>query len=164
VEFAILFEDALGRATQARNDQKTSAFAAFMAHSMVFDRPPLADRQRYLDILDELRLAHLQILAVLAAGGGPEPASPPFTMGQAAATALSAVLAQAEGAGWHDLQDLERHGLTRSVAAASLLIATNVRNVLLPLGLAFVEFVATEVWRRGSLDSRLVKVARPDFS
>jgi hypothetical protein len=144
VEFAILFEDALGRAPQARNDQKTSAFAAFMAHSMVFDRPPLADRQRYLDILDELRLAHLQILAVLAAGGGPEPASPPFTMGQAAATALSAVLAQAEGAGWHDLQDLERHGLTRSVAAASLLIATNVRNVLLPLGLAFVEFVATE--------------------
>jgi hypothetical protein len=143
-EFAILFEDALERATQARNDQKTSAFAAFMAHSMVVDRPPLADRQRYLDILDELRPVPLQILAVLAAGSGPEPASPPFTVSQAAATALSAVLAQAESADWHDLEDLERRGLTRPMAEASLLIATNVRNALLPLGLAFVEFVAAE--------------------
>jgi len=65
-------------------------------------------------------------------------------VGQAAATALSAVLAQAEGADWHDLEDLERRGLIRPIAEASLLIATNVRNALLPLGLAFVEFVAAE--------------------
>ncbi len=162
-EFAILFEDALERATQARNDQKTSAFAAFMAHSMVVERPPLADRQRYLDILDELRPAHLRILAVLAAGSGPEPASPPFTVGQAAATALSAVLAQAEGADWHDLEDLERRGLIRPIAEASLLIATNVRNALLPLGLAFVEFVAAEAPAlRESRNARRRRADAPD--
>jgi hypothetical protein len=143
-EFAVLFEDALERASQARNDQKTAAFAAFMAHSMTLDRPSLADRQRYLDILDQLRPVHLQILAVLAAGSGPEPASPPFTVGQAAATALSAVLAKVEGADWQDLADLERRGLTRPMAESSLFIATNVRNTLLPLGLAFVEFIAAE--------------------
>jgi hypothetical protein len=143
-EFAVLFEDALERATQARNDQKTAAFAAFMAHSMTTDRPSLADRQRYLDILDQLRPVHLRILAVLAAGSGPEPASPPFTVSQAAATALSGVLAKVEGADWQDLTDLERRGLTRPMGESSLLIATNVRNTLLPLGLAFVEFVAGE--------------------
>jgi hypothetical protein len=143
-EFAVLFEDALERATQARNDQKTAAFAAFMAHSMTFDRPSLADRQRYLDILDQLRPVHLQILAVLADGSGPEPASPPFTVGQAAATALSAVLAKVEGADWQDLADLERRGLTRAMGESSLLIATNVRNTLLPLGSAFLAFVAAE--------------------
>jgi hypothetical protein len=143
-EFAVLFEDALERATQARNDQKTAAFAAFMAHSMTLDRPSLADRQRYLDILDQLRPVHLQILAVLAAGSGPEPASPPFTVGQAAATALSAVLAKVEGADWQDLADLERRGLTRPMAESSMFIATDVRNTLLPLGLAFAEFVAAE--------------------
>ena len=143
-EFTVLFEDAFVRATQARNDQKTAAFAAFMAHSMTTDRPSLADRERYLDILDELRPVHLQILAVLAAGSGPEPASPPFTVSQAASTALSAVLARVDGADWQDLADLERRGLTRPMAESSLLIATNVRNTLLPLGLAFVEFIAAE--------------------
>jgi hypothetical protein len=143
-EFAVLFEDALERATQARNDQKTAAFAAFMAHSMTTDRPSLADRERYLDILDQLRPVHLQILAVLAAGSGPEPASPPFTVSQAAATALSGVLAKVEGADWQDLTDLERRGLTRPMAESGLLIATNVRNTLLPLGKAFVDFVAAE--------------------
>jgi hypothetical protein len=146
-EFAVLFEDALERATQARNDQKTAAFAAFMANSMVTDRPSLADRQRYLDILDELRPVHLQILALLAAGSGPEPASPPFTVSQAAATALSSVLSKVEGADWQDLADLERRGLTRSISESgqsSLMIATNVRNTLLPLGLAFVGFVSAE--------------------
>src|ERR1035437_5242732 len=141
--FAVLFEDALERATQARNDQKTAAFAAFMAHSMTRDRPSLADRHRYLDILDELRPVHLQILAVLAAGSGPEPASPPFTLAQAATTALSAVLAKVEGADRQDLADLERRGLTRPIDESLLMIATNVRNTLQPLGLAFVEFVAT---------------------
>ena len=143
-EFAVLFEDALERATQARNDQKTAAFAAFIAHSMTLDRPPLVDRHRYLDILDQLRPVHLQILAVLAAGSGPEPASPPYTVGQAATTAISAVLAKAEGADWQDLADLERRGLTRPIAESLPLIATNVRNTLQPLGLAFVEFVAME--------------------
>ena len=144
VEFAVLFEDALERATQARNDQKSAAFAAFMAHSMVIDRPPLVDRERYLDLLDQLRPVHLQLLGVLAAGSGPEPASPPFTVSQAAATALSAVLAKVDGADWPDLADLERRGLIRPMAESSLLIATNVRNVLLPMGLAFVDFVAAE--------------------
>jgi hypothetical protein len=141
-EFAVLFEDALERATQARNDQKTAAFATFMAHSMTVDRPSLADRQRYLDILDQLRPVHLQLLAVLAAGSGPEPASPPFTVGQAAATALAAVLSRVEGADWPELADLERRGLIRPIAESSLLIATDVRNLMLPLGLAFAEFVA----------------------
>jgi hypothetical protein len=144
-EFATLFEDAVERAAQARNDGKTSAFAAFMAHSMVADRPSLSDRQRYLDILDELRPAHLQILAVLANGSEPHAAGPgAFTTGQAAAAALAAVLSQVEGADWEDLADLERRGLTRPMSGSSIQIATNVRSALLPLGLAFVDFVAAD--------------------
>jgi hypothetical protein len=43
-----------------------------------------------------------------------------------------------------DLADLERRGLIRPIAESAMLVATNVRNALLPLGLAFVEFVAAE--------------------
>ncbi len=143
-EFAVLFEDAFERATHARNDEKTAAFATFMANSMVVDRPPLVDRQRYLETLDQLRTVHLQILAALASGSGPERAAPPFTVGQAAASAIARVLSRVEGADWPDLRDLEQRGLTRPFGEASIAIATNVRNALLPLGLAFVDFVAAE--------------------
>lgn len=65
-EFQTLFEDALDRVQLRRNEEKFEYWARLILGAAGKERPPRADRQRFVDTLDRLRLTHLQLLHLVA--------------------------------------------------------------------------------------------------
>jgi hypothetical protein len=65
-EFQTLFEDTLDRVQQRRNEDKFEYWASLVTGVVAKERPPRADRDRFVDTLDRLRLSHLQLLHVVA--------------------------------------------------------------------------------------------------
>jgi hypothetical protein len=65
-EFQTLFEDALDRVQQRKNEDKFDYWARLIAGVAGTERPPRADRDRFIDTLDRLRPAHLRLLHIVA--------------------------------------------------------------------------------------------------
>jgi len=65
-EFQVLFEDALDRVQQRKNEDKFEYWARLIIGVVGKERPPRADRDRFVDTLDRLRLSHLRLLHVVA--------------------------------------------------------------------------------------------------
>lgn len=65
-EFQTLFEDTLDRIQQRRNEEKFEYWARLVVGVAGKERPPRADRDRFVDTLDRLRLAHLRLLHIVA--------------------------------------------------------------------------------------------------
>lgn len=144
-DFAATVEDILDRVTRRENDAKLKYFAAALATSATRARPVSGDRDRFIDLLDELRPTHLSVLAGIARGTPTPNARYPFTVGTAVYDAIAAATA---GSGSEDvaqdMHDLEVRGLLRSIGdgATSLHVARDVRALLTPLGHRFVEFAS----------------------
>lgn len=145
-DFAALAEEVLDQVARRRSDEKLVAYAAALANASRLDRPDDRTRERLLDLLDDLRPTHIQILARLAAE--PPQWAPPgdaITVGQVALSRQSAALAGLPIDGL-DVEDLERRGLLRSLndQATLLAAAEDSRAVVSPLGKAFLEFITVE--------------------
>ncbi len=144
-EFAATVEDVLDRVTRRKNDAKLRYFAAALGASATRARPSSADRDRFIDLLDELRPSHLSVLAGIARGI-PTPAGRyPFTVGIAVHDAIAAATARSESEDVaQDMHDLEMRGLLGSIGdgTTSLHVAHDVRALVTPLGLRFVEFAS----------------------
>jgi predicted Rossmann fold nucleotide-binding protein DprA/Smf involved in DNA uptake len=145
-DFVALAEEVLDQVARRRSDEKLVAYAAALANASRLDRPDDRTRERLLDLLDDLRPTHIQILARLAAE--PPEWAPPgdaITVGQVAQSRQSAALAGLSADGL-DMEDLERRGLLRSLddQANLLAAAEDSRAVVSPLGKAFLEFITVE--------------------
>lgn len=144
-DFAATVEDILDRVTRRKNDAKLKYFAAALAKSATRARPASGDRDRFIDLLDELRPTHLSVIAGIARGTPSPIARYPFTVGTAVYDAIAAATA---GSGSEDvaqdMHDLEVRGLLRSIGdgITSLHVARDVRALLTPLGDRFVEFAS----------------------
>lgn len=143
-DFVALAEEVLDQVGRRRSDDKLAAYAAALANASRVDRPDDRTRERLLDLLDELRPAHVRILARLAA----EPSEwvlsgDAVTVGQVALSRQSSALAGVPVDGM-DLADLERRGLLRSLSDQATLLAAaeDSRAVVTPLGRAFLDFIA----------------------
>jgi hypothetical protein len=144
-EFAATVEDVLDRVTRRKNDAKLRYFAAALAASATRTRPTSGDRDRFIDLLDELRPSDLSVLAGIARGTPPPDARYPFTVGTAASDAIAAATAGSESEDVaQDMHDLEVRGLLHSIGdgATSLHVAHDVRSLVTPLGLRFIEFAS----------------------
>ncbi|MGD0019958.1 MAG: hypothetical protein ABSD62_11945 [Candidatus Limnocylindrales bacterium] len=144
-EFAATVEDVLDRVTRRKNDAKIRYFAAALAASATHTRPSSRERDRFVDLLDDLRPSHLSVLAGIARGTPPPAARYPFTVGTAASDAIAAATAGSESDDVaQDMHDLEVRGLLRSKGdgITSLHVASDIRALMTPLGLRFIEFVS----------------------
>ncbi len=145
-EFAALTEQVLENILQRRNEEKIAAFAAALAHASTLDRPDERERLRYIDDLGALRPAQIEVLSRLAAGAADwvRP-SDVITVGQVAQSKLSLALAGID-IDQLDLDELERRGLTRSLADTGTLLAVadDVRAILTPRGRSFLEFITAK--------------------
>ena len=133
-EFAATVEDVLDRVTRRKNDAKLRYFAAALAASATRTRPTSGDRDRFIDLL-----------AGIARGTPPPDARYPFTVGTAASDAIAAATAGSESEDVaQDMHDLEVRGLLHSIGdgATSLHVAHDVRSLVTPLGLRFIEFAS----------------------
>lgn len=61
-----MFEDALDRVQQRRNEEKFEYWASLVVGIAGKERPARADRERFVDTLDRLRLSHLRLLHIVA--------------------------------------------------------------------------------------------------
>lgn len=59
-----LLEDVLDAAQQRRNEEKHHYYAAALANSLTRERPDAVDREKMLEVLNELRASHLRMIAV----------------------------------------------------------------------------------------------------
>jgi hypothetical protein len=142
-EFQGLFEEALERVGERRAQGKRAYYAAAVANSALPERADEEARFRMLDILNELRPAHLRLLSRLSAGGSSVMAgADALTVGQAAVSAIASAASGATDDVWLTLAELERLGLTSPVRDSAILVASNVRAVVTPLGMAFLAFVS----------------------
>ena len=152
-EFSLLFEDVLDRTTRARNDGKLAAFAAFAARSMTRERPAERERERYLDLLDELRPRHLRVLAAIASGSAEATGQRgALTVGAVAAQAVAGALAGVDADPYLDVAELVRRELLYPLfggdTSVLLHVADDVRALLTPAGSSFVEFITVEALAR----------------
>ncbi len=144
-EFAAAVEDTLDRITRRRNDQKLQFFAAAIAATMTVDRPAERERERLVDLLDELRPSHLSVLAGIARGTPPPDARPPFTVGVAANDAVAAATASADTDDVQgDIRQLEVRGLIVPMGSGTVMLhaAYDVRRLVTPLGWKLIQFAA----------------------
>lgn len=144
-DFAAMVEDILDRVTRRKNDAKLKYFAAALATSTTRARPSSGDRDRFVDLLDELRPTHLSVLAGIARGTPPPNARDPFTVGTATFDAIAAATAGSESEDVaQDMRDLEVRGLLHSMGdgTTSLHVAYDVRSLVTPLGLRFIQFAS----------------------
>jgi hypothetical protein len=65
-EFADLVEDIVEMTRSRRQMEKMDYYAAALANAATTKRPPSAERDRMIDALEELRLSHLRLLALVA--------------------------------------------------------------------------------------------------
>jgi hypothetical protein len=107
----------LDRVTRRKNDAKLRYFAAALAASATRTRPTSGDRDRFIDLLDELRPSHLSVLAGIARGTPPPNARyHPFTVATAAFDAITASTASSGSEDvMADMHDLEMRGLLHSM-------------------------------------------------
>ena len=150
-EFAAEVEDVLDRIIKRKNDAKLRYFAAAIAASSTVARPTVTDRERFVDLLDELRPSHLAILAGLSRGMEALPSESPFTVGAAAYRAIAAATADSGSEDVNqDLRDLEVRGLVHAMGEGTTMmhVARDVRSLLTPSGQRFVEFAALSVHGR----------------
>lgn len=59
-----LFEDVLDGVQQRRNEEKHRYYASALANSLIPERPDAVDREKMLEVLNELRSSHLRMIAV----------------------------------------------------------------------------------------------------
>lgn len=145
-EFQGLFEEALERVASRRAEGMRAYYAAAVANTALPGRPEEQARFRMMDVLAELRPAHMALLAAIAKGSGSTaPHDEALTVGQAAIESVSAATRGMVGDIWADLSDLERRGLTAPLGSSMMSVAHDVRGLLTPLGLALVAFVARPV-------------------
>ena len=143
-EFARLFEDVLDRATHVRNVDKLAIFASATAHAMTIDRPGQAERDRFLDLLDQLRHPQLRVLAAIARGNnerGDDLSVLTRNFDELVITA--AAVRYMPDAFEKSLQDLQRLGLARDLANGEVYQAAvqDIRTLLTRSGHRFVEFL-----------------------
>ena len=65
-EFADLVEDIGEMSRSRRQMEKVDYYAAALANAATTQRPPAAERDRMIDALEQLRLSHLRLLALVA--------------------------------------------------------------------------------------------------
>lgn len=141
-EFEGVLEEALERVASRRTEGMRAYYAAAVANSTLPTRPEEQARFRMLDTLAQLRPNHMALLAKIARGGTPVAAGPDvLTVGQAAIAAVTRLAADVSDDVMADLAHLERLGLTRSIPGASIIVASNVTNLLTAHGRALVDFV-----------------------
>ncbi len=149
-EFARLFEEVLDRATQARNAGKLAAFASAAAASMTVDRLGQAERQRFLDLLDQLRPGHLRVLAAIARGSeerGDDLSVLTRDHDELVITAASVLFMPDV---FEALQDLQRVGLARDLSNQVVYRAAveDIRTLLTGPGHRFIDFLTIEALAR----------------
>lgn len=71
--FADLAEDFMERTQSRREMDKVEYYAAALAHAATAERPQASEMARMVDVLEELRPAHLRLLAVIATTTHGEP-------------------------------------------------------------------------------------------
>lgn len=59
-----LLEDVLDGVQQRRNEEKHRYYASAVANSLIPERPDAVDREKMLDVLNELRGSHLRIITI----------------------------------------------------------------------------------------------------
>lgn len=144
-EFAAGVEDILDRVVKRKNDAKLHYFAAALKTSATRARPTSFDRDRFVDLLDDLRPSHLAILAGIARGIPALPAEPPYTVGAAAFRARAVATSNAGSDDVdQDIRDLEVRGLLHRMddGLTMMHVARDIRALLTPLGARFVEFAS----------------------
>lgn len=143
-EFQGLLEEALERVASRRTEGMRAHYAAAIANSTLPTRFDEQARFRLLDTLSQLRPNHVALLARIERGGSAVVAGPDvLTVAQAALAAITNVGAGVTDDVMADLAHLERLGLTRPIQGASIIIASNVTNLLTAQGRALVEFIRT---------------------
>jgi hypothetical protein len=142
-EFAQLFEDVLDRATQVRNAEKLAIFASATAHAMTVDRPGQAERDRFLDLLDQLRPAQLRVLAAIARGNNERGDDLSVLTRNFDELVITAASVRYMPDAFESLQDLQRLGLARDMANGEVFQAAvqDIRTLLTGSGHRFVEFL-----------------------
>jgi len=142
-EFAHLFEDVLDRATQARNADKLAAFASAAAHSMTIDRPGQRERDRFLDLLDQLRPGDLRLLAAIARGNKERGDDLSVLVRDHVELVITAVSVRYMPDEFESLEELRRLGLARDLANGDVHAAAveDIRSLLTGPGHRFVDFL-----------------------
>jgi hypothetical protein len=144
-EFEGMAEEVFDRAQQHKAEQKLAYFAAALAHGAGVERPDERTRERFLDVLDQLRGSHLRLLASVAQGV-PVPGAGPdvITSSQAAIAALNSAAERAKVEAWDlDWADLARLGVVETLteAVSDPRVPYDVRAAFTPFGREFVRFV-----------------------
>lgn len=140
-EFADLVEEVLESASRRDSDGKREYYAAALANSLTVDRPDAEERERMLDVLDELRPAHLRLLAGVARTHD----YPPGISGSSSmAPVVSAIVPGTPEEQWRmDWADLERLGVLPTFPSG-MMTGEGTRNIagrIPPFGQRFVAWI-----------------------
>ena len=155
-EFARLFEDVLDRAAQARNDAKLAAFASATAQSMTVDRPGQRERERFLDLLDQLRPGHLRLLAAIARGNEERGDDLSVLVREHEELVITAASVRYMPDEFESLQDVQRLGLARDLANGDVYGAAveDIRSLPTGRGRQFVDFLTISALDRAGASAQ----------
>lgn len=121
-----LVEEVLERISRRESDGKRAYYAAALANTLTTDRPEADELERMLDVLDEVRPAHLRLLAAIARTHG----HPPGLEGSMSiAPIVNAVLPNTPEEQWRmDWRELEQLGVLPSFPGG-MMTAQGTRNL-----------------------------------
>lgn len=143
-ELADLVEEVLESASRRGSDGKREYYAAALANSLTIERPDAGERERMLDVLDELRPAHLRLLAGIARTHDLPPGMKPQSSLRPVVSALVPSVPEEQ---WlMDWGDLERLGILPSFPSG-MMTAEGTRNIagrITPFGQRFVGWISAD--------------------
>jgi hypothetical protein len=144
-EVADLVEEVLERTSRRDADGKRAYYAAALANSLTTNRPDMEERERMLDVLDQLRPAHLRLLAGVARTHGMPDGIPATTSMRIVVGALVDGVAEEQ---WlMDWADLERLGVFPQFPGGMMTEhgTENIAGRITPFGKRFVEWIGADV-------------------
>lgn len=142
-EFHGLAEEAMERVVLRRNQAKIDRFSAAVANAATIDRPDERARERYLDLLNDLRPIHLDLLARLAAPQHDWQRPPDvLTVGEVVNSRLGHALRGLD-LDQTDLAEVQRRGLVGSLADHGVLLnaAEDLSRMITPFGRGFMSYL-----------------------
>jgi hypothetical protein len=142
-EFHGLAEEAIERVVLRRNQAKIDRFSAAVANAATTERPDERARERYLDLLNDLRPVHLELLARLATPR-PDWERPPdvLTVGQVVNSRLAFALQDLDY-DRTEFAELQRRGLVASFEDQAVLLhaAEDIGRIVTPFGRGFLRYL-----------------------